>query len=67
MNDRPTELERAFELARSGRCGCVEDIRRRLKAEGYFAAQVTGKALGRQLIALIKAARPERADEPLNQ
>jgi hypothetical protein len=32
---RPTTLERAYELARSGSCRTVGDIKGRLQAEGY--------------------------------
>lgn len=32
---RPTTLERAYELARSGSCRTVGDIKTRLQAEGY--------------------------------
>jgi hypothetical protein len=34
-NFRPTTLERAYELARSGSCRTVGDIKTRLQAEGY--------------------------------
>jgi hypothetical protein len=34
-----TVLERAFQLARSGLCGSVSEIRERLKAEGYSLDQ----------------------------
>lgn len=47
--DRPTALERAFELARSGECASVSDIRVRLKAEGLSANQIEGPVLIRQL------------------
>ena len=30
-----TTLERAFQLARSGQCSTLDDIKQRLKAEGY--------------------------------
>ncbi len=50
-------IERAFQLARSGRCSAVQDIRYRLKIEGYSDAQVTGMILLRQLKALMKASR----------
>ena len=49
MAHRPTALERAFELARSGSCDGIDAIRRILKSEGYSDAQVTGPALIRQL------------------
>ena len=46
-----TTLERAFELARSGSCASVQDIRRRLKSEGYdqVEAHLSGPSLGKQL------------------
>lgn len=34
-NFRPTTIERAYELARSGACRTVGDIKVRLQAEGY--------------------------------
>jgi hypothetical protein len=56
VNHRPTDLERAFQLARSGRCGRVEDLRTQLRREGYSSDRVTGRTLIRQLQALIQAA-----------
>jgi hypothetical protein len=53
-----TPLERAFELARSGDCNLVSDIRRRLREEGYSDAQVDGPSLVRQLRQLLLAAKP---------
>jgi hypothetical protein len=44
-----TTLERAFELAKSGKCGSVDDIRRTLISEGYAIAQLQGPLLRRQL------------------
>jgi hypothetical protein len=57
MNTRPTTLERAFELAKSGQCATVEEIRKRLNAEGFVASQVEGKMLFKQLRELIGAAK----------
>jgi len=57
MHTRPTSLERAFELAKSGECATVQEIRKRLKAEGLVAGQVEGKMLFRQLRDLIEAAK----------
>jgi hypothetical protein len=57
MSNHPTVLERAFQLARSGRCISVEEIKKRLSSEGYFTEQIDGKALLNQLRALIVAAR----------
>lgn len=49
-------VERAFELARSGTCLSMEDIRRRLKAEGYenTQAHLAGSAIRKQLLELMK-------------
>lgn len=56
MDQNKTALERAFELARSGRYPTVELIRRAISAEGYFQTQIEGRELARQLRALIDAA-----------
>ena len=56
MDHTVTALERAFELAKSGDCKSVGDIKKRLSSEGYSVAQVTGRVLSKQLDALIKAA-----------
>lgn len=39
MTFRPTTLERAYELARSGACRTVGDIKTRLQQEGYERVQ----------------------------
>jgi hypothetical protein len=57
MDHRMAPLERAFQLAKSGSCSSVPEIKKRLLAEGYSAAQVTGRVLSKQLEALIKAAQ----------
>lgn len=51
-------VERAFELAASGACRTIDDIRRRLGTEGYPSvdAHLAGSAIRRQLKALIEAA-----------
>jgi hypothetical protein len=59
MEIHKTELERAFELARSGIYKDVDGLIRRLKSEGYPGKQVEGKSLRMQLALLIeKAIRP---------
>jgi hypothetical protein len=55
MDPRITELERAFQLAKSGECRSVDEIRKKLSSEGYYATQVTGKGLLRQLQGIIAA------------
>jgi hypothetical protein len=57
MTNRPTPLERAFELARSGECATVTDVKQRLKDEGLSASQVEGPVLTRQLRELCVAAQ----------
>ncbi len=46
---RPTALERAFEIAGSGECHSVQELRQQLKAEGHVDSQITGPSLLRQL------------------
>jgi hypothetical protein len=67
MDHRLTDLERAFQLAKSGRCARIDDIRVQLRKEGYSADRITGKSLIRQLQDLIQAAAgvPEKAPCPL--
>ena len=58
---RLTALEKAFELARSGKCINVLDIEKRLKSERYDTSQIYGPYLKRQLIQLIEAATRNQA------
>jgi hypothetical protein len=51
-----TPLERAFELARSGKCLSVRDIAYQLHAEKYDIAQLQGPTLRKQLLELIEEA-----------
>jgi hypothetical protein len=59
MDSKVSELERAFQLARSGQVANIEDIKEKLKREGYdvSAAAYVGLSIRSQLRALIKAAR----------
>ena len=60
MDFRPTTLERAFALAKSGTCSGLEDIRRQLRAEGYPLHSIEGPSLIRQLRELcVASAAPE--------
>jgi hypothetical protein len=59
MVQRATSLERAFQLARSGRVAKLEEIVRSLNREGYAANQIEGPLLKRKLGDLIKAARKQ--------
>ncbi len=58
MMQNTTPLERAFALARSGKVRTVADIRQALKAEGYATQELQGRALAKQLLEIIRAARP---------
>jgi hypothetical protein len=60
MDHRMTTLERAFQLARSGRVAGLTDIVDALRRDGYSADQIQGPILRRQLADLIKAARAGR-------
>lgn len=59
MSMQPSIIERAFQLAKSGRYPTVGDIRKQLDHEKYTAAEsyVRGGALVAQLKSLIAAAR----------
>jgi hypothetical protein len=66
MNDpippRLTTVERAYQLARSGTCRTIDDIRRTLVAERYEAVQahLDGFSIKRDLVALCRAANAAR-------
>lgn len=49
MTFRLTDLERAFELADSGECAGVSDVKAKLKAEGRSYSCLVGPSLCRQL------------------
>jgi hypothetical protein len=55
MDHAITVVERAFQLAKASTCASVAEIKTRLISEGYSARQITGRALSKQLDALIKA------------
>jgi hypothetical protein len=59
---RPTTLERAFEMARSGDFASVREIRDALKAEGFDALQMHGTSLERQIRQLCSDARKNTAE-----
>jgi hypothetical protein len=56
MKAHTSELERAFQLAASGKHLTVDEIRKQLFKEGYSNNQVSGRQLIAQLRALIQAA-----------
>jgi len=61
MTHRPTDLERAFELADSGECAGISDVKARLKAERRSSACLVGPSLCRQLRERCQAAQPQIA------
>lgn len=56
MDTNKTTLERAFELARSGKCLNINDIALHLHSEGYSVSQLEGPVLKKQLLSLIEEA-----------
>ena len=64
MTDRPTPLERAFQLARGGQFSGLGGVMDQLKAEGFSVSQIEGRSLRRQLQALCQAAHAAAADAP---
>jgi hypothetical protein len=58
-----TSLERAFEIARSGRCVDLSDLIKCLRQEGYETGQIVGNALKKQLLSLIEEAKSPRRDK----
>ena len=64
MNGPPRLLERAFELARTGKCRSVDELRAALKHEGFdnnsILSNIAGPSIRKQLAALI-AARPDQS------
>jgi hypothetical protein len=61
MAQDTTALERAFQLASSGDHRSIDDIKRRLRAEGYSVDQIAGSALKKQLRMLIRSASNAKA------
>ena len=53
MDQNISALERAFELAKSGKFERVVDIRTHLMKEGYLTDQITGRTLSSQLKSLM--------------
>jgi hypothetical protein len=62
MNCYTSALERAFELAKSGRCRNIPELRVALRSEGFSDEQVWGKSLGTQLRTLIEQAKQKQDD-----
>lgn len=59
MDQNQSPVERAFELARSGRYANVSDIKRQLSKEGYSITQIEGPMLLKQLRTAMADTRPK--------
>lgn len=57
MNSQKTALESAFELAESGTCDSIDELRKQLRSEGFSLAQLMGASLMKQLREVIRTAR----------
>jgi hypothetical protein len=68
FSDRPqaTTVERAYQLAQSGECAGVDEIRRRLSREGYADApqQLSAPTLRRSLTKLCLTAQNKTRPPP---
>jgi hypothetical protein len=54
MDQNVTSIERAFQLAKSGDCASISDIKKSLQRDGYTAGQITGPLLLKQLRVAIR-------------
>lgn len=54
-------LERAFELAATGKCRTVTEVRLKLRSEGFDVDQITGPQLLKQLNRILDASQPPEA------
>ena len=55
MDPHVNAVERAFQLAKTGRYPTVEAIKQQLKKEGYLQHYIEGRTLTRQLTEIIRA------------
>jgi hypothetical protein len=63
LQSNKTTLERAFELARSGKYLTIRELIHELSSEGYSAEQVEGKQVRTQLLRLVRA--PKAVGDPV--
>jgi len=59
MDRSKTTIERAFQLAETGRYPTFTDISDQLASEGYDRKQLQGPSLRKQLIEIIRKVRPD--------
>jgi hypothetical protein len=60
MEQNVGAVERAFQLAKSGKFRSVTEIERQVRVEGYSADQISGRTLLKQLRALL-------SNKPMNR
>ena len=65
MTYRPTTIERAYELARSGECRTLSDVKQRLSADGHDRIQehLYGSTVSAALRKLCQAHYVPKPDE----
>jgi hypothetical protein len=58
MNERPSVIERAFQVAKSGKVSNIGQVRSQLAKEGYpnVAATLAGRSLSQQISRMITEA-----------
>ena len=61
MAKSTTVLERAFQLAKTGQCDSLDELKRGLRDEGYSDVAIWGSTLLKQLRTLIKQAEDQSA------
>jgi hypothetical protein len=59
VNDRPGVIERAFQVAKSGKVGNIKDLQTQLAGEGYsnLIVVLSGRSLRQQISRMIIEAR----------
>jgi len=60
MDFRPNTIERAYQLAQSGECATIEEIKAILRKEGYSASQLASAPTLRRTLRQMCAASPAR-------
>jgi hypothetical protein len=60
MEFRPNTIERAYQLAQSGECATIEEIKAILRKEGYSASQLASAPTLRRTLRQLCAASPAR-------
>jgi hypothetical protein len=60
MDFRPNTIERAYQLAQSGECATIEEIKVVLRREGYSASQLASAPTLRRTLRQLCAGSPSR-------